>query len=111
MIGAEIIGRKVLGLGVKGLGKLARMTKAANVIGKEGHAIYNTLNWINKTAKTDIIKNTGLVAKNIEEFGKAGAQAVFSRTIENFQEAREVYKNEYDNLYHNLTKKILYFLN
>lgn len=89
---------KVLGLGVKGLGKLARMTKAANIIGKEGHAIYNTLNWINKTAKTDIIKNTGLVAKNIEEFGKAGAQAVFSRTIENFQEAREVYKNEYDNV-------------
>lgn len=87
--------------GVSMLGKgtlaLARKSgKIANVVGKEGHAIYNTLNHINNTSKSFKIADTGLLAKQLETFGHVGTQAVFSRTIENFQEAREVFNSNFE---------------
>lgn len=89
--------------GVKALSKVGKAGKAANVVSKETNAIYNTLNWINKTAKKDIIKNTGLVANKIEKYGDAAGKAVISRTIENFQEVREVYNNQYNTILETLS--------
>lgn len=85
---------KALSMAGKGVGKLLRYSDdIAKVIGKESNTVYNTLNWINKNSKRIHIEDTGIIAKNIENFNETLSSAMISRTVENFQEAREVFNS------------------
>lgn len=81
------------------LGKGLKTTLTFGKIGKNQSLTYNILKKINnaKVARgAKEIEGIGLKAKKLETVGSYTMPAVFSRTMENFQEAREVYKDSYD---------------
>lgn len=77
--------------GIKALGKIGKGTKTIGKLYNKG--IYG----IGKIAeKSHLTSNPARLAKNINTALDLGATAVLSRTIENYMEAREVYKDIYD---------------
>lgn len=76
------------GLGVsKGVGYIG---KIGNISGKAGKLARKGIRVLSKG------KNTGRIYHTLEQGTKIGGMAFVSRTAENYQEAREVYKNVYD---------------
>lgn len=77
--------------GIKALGKIG---KGAKTVGK----LYNKgIYGISKIAeKSHLTSNPARTAKSINTTLDLGATAVLSRTMENYMEAREVYKDIYD---------------
>lgn len=77
--------------GVKALGKIGKGTKTIGKLYNKG--IYG----IGKIAKkSHLTSNPARTAKSINTVLDLGATAVLSRTMENYMEAREVYKDIYD---------------
>lgn len=77
--------------GIKALGKIGKGTKTVGKLYNKG--IYG----IGKIAeKSHLTSNPARTAKSINTALDLGATAVLSRTIENYMEAREVYKDIYD---------------
>lgn len=77
--------------GVKALGKIGKGTKTIEKLHNKG--IYGT----GKIAeKSHLTSNPARTAKSINTALDIGATAVLSRTMENYMEAREVYKDIYD---------------
>lgn len=77
--------------GIKALGKIGKGTKTIGKLYNKG--IYG----IGKIAeKSHLTSNPARTAKSINTALELGATAVLSRTIENYMEAREVYKDIYD---------------
>lgn len=77
--------------GVKALGKIGKETKTIGKLYNKG--IYG----IGKIAeKSHLTSNPARTAKSINTVLDIGATAVLSRTMENYMEAREVYKDIYD---------------
>ena len=77
--------------GIKALGKIGKGTKTIGKLYNKG--IYG----IGKIAeKSHLTSNPARTAKSINTVLDLGATAVLSRTIENYMEAREVYKDIYD---------------
>ena len=77
--------------GVKALGKIGKGTKTVEKLYNKG--IYG----ISKIAeKSHLTSNPARTAKSINTALDLGATAVLSRTMENYMEAREVYKDIYD---------------
>lgn len=77
--------------GVKALGKIGKGTKTIGKLHNKG--IYGT----GKIAeKSHLTSNPARTAKSINTALDIGATAVLSRTMENYMEAREVYKDIYD---------------
>lgn len=77
--------------GVKALGKIGKGTKTIGKLYNKG--IYG----IGKIAeKSHLTSNPARTAKSINTVLDIGATAVLSRTMENYMEAREVYKDIYD---------------
>lgn len=77
--------------GIKALGKIGKETKTIGKLYNKG--IYG----IGKIAeKSHLTSNPARTAKSINTVLDLGATAVLSRTMENYMEAREVYKDIYD---------------
>lgn len=77
--------------GIKALGKIGKGTKTIGKLYNKG--IYG----ISKIAeKSHLTSNPARTAKSINTALDLGATAVLSRTMENYMEAREVYKDIYD---------------
>ena len=77
--------------GIKALGKIGKGTKTVEKLYNKG--IYG----ISKIAeKSYLTSNPARTAKSINTTLDLGATAVLSRTMENYMEAREVYKDIYD---------------
>ena len=77
--------------GIKALGKIGKGTKTIGKLYNKG--IYG----IGKIAeKSHLTSNPARTAKSINTVLDLGATAVLSRTMENYMEAREVYKDIYD---------------
>ena len=77
--------------GIKALGKIGKGTKTVEKLYNKG--IYG----ISKIAeKSHLTSNPARTAKSINTTLDIGATAVLSRTMENYMEAREVYKDIYD---------------
>lgn len=77
--------------GIKALGKIGKGTKTIGKLYNKG--IYG----IGKIAKKNhLTSNPARTAKSINTVLDLGATAVLSRTMENYMEAREVYKDIYD---------------
>lgn len=77
--------------GVKALGKIGKGAKTVEKLYNKG--IYG----ISKIAKkSHLTSNPARTAKSINTVLDLGATAVLSRTMENYMEAREVYKDIYD---------------
>lgn len=77
--------------GIKALGKIGKGTKTIGKLYNKG--IYG----IGKIAKkSHLTSNPARTAKSINTVLDIGATAVLSRTMENYMEAREVYKDIYD---------------
>ena len=77
--------------GIKALGKIGKGTKTVEKLYNKG--IYG----ISKIAeKSHLTSNPARTAKSINTALDLGATAVLSRTMENYMEAREVYKDIYD---------------
>lgn len=77
--------------GIKSLGKIGKGTKTIGKLYNKG--IYG----IGKIAeKSHLTSNPARTAKSINTALDIGATAVLSRTMENYMEAREVYKDIYD---------------
>lgn len=77
--------------GIKALGKIGKGTKTVEKLYNKG--IYG----ISKIAeKSHLTSNPARTAKSINTVLDLGATAVLSRTMENYMEAREVYKDIYD---------------
>lgn len=77
--------------GIKALGKIGKGTKTIGKLYNKG--IYG----ISKIAeKSHLTSNPARTAKSINTVLDLGATAVLSRTMENYMEAREVYKDIYD---------------
>lgn len=77
--------------GIKALGKIGKGTKTIGKLYNKG--IYG----IGKIAeKSHLTSNPARAAKSINTVLDIGATAVLSRTMENYMEAREVYKDIYD---------------
>lgn len=77
--------------GIKALGKIGKGTKTIGKLYNKG--IYG----IGKIAeKSHLTSNPARTAKSINTALDLGATAVLSRTMENYMEAREVYKDIYD---------------
>lgn len=77
--------------GIKALGKIGKGTKTIGKLYNKG--IYG----IGKIAeKSHLTSNPTRTAKSINTVLDLGATAVLSRTMENYMEAREVYKDIYD---------------
>ena len=64
--------------------------KIGNIGGKAGKLARKGINLITKG------KNTGRIYHTLQQGAEIGTMAFMSRTAENYQEAREVYKNVYD---------------
>ena len=64
--------------------------KIGNIGGKAGKLTRKGINLITKG------KNTGRIYHTLQQGAEIGTMAFMSRTAENYQEAREVYKNVYD---------------
>lgn len=86
----------------KGVSTLGKMAKYHNLVkaGKSATAISRDMNRASKLSRT-IAKATGVsrpvqLAKTLDVAGSASANAVLQRTLENWQEAREVYKATYE---------------
>lgn len=77
--------------GIKALGKIGKGTKTIGKLYNKG--IYG----IGKIAeKSHLTSNPARTAKSINTVLDLGATAILSRTMENYMEAREVYKDIYD---------------
>lgn len=77
--------------GIKALGKIGKGTKTVEKLYNKG--IYG----ISKIAeKSHLTSNPARTAKSINTALELGTTAVLSRTMENYMEAREVYKDIYD---------------
>lgn len=76
---------------VKGMSTAGKMNKSYSLMG-------NTLMKINRSKVGKVFKNTDInnVIAKTDAFNDVAATAFMSRTLENRQEAREVYKNNYD---------------
>ena len=84
---------------VKGMSTAGKMNKSYSLIG-------NTLMKINRSKVGKVFKNTDInnVIAKTDAFNDVAATAFMSRTLENRQEAREVYKNNYDSYLDQLNK-------
>lgn len=84
---------------VKGMSTAGKMNKSYSLMG-------NTLMKINKSKVGKVFKNTDInnVIAKTDAFNDIAATAFMSRTLENRQEAREVYKNNYDSYLDQLNK-------
>lgn len=76
---------------VKGMSTAGKMNKSYSLMG-------NTLMKINRSKVGKVFKNTDInnVIAKTDAFNDVAATAFMSRTLENRQEAREVYKNNYN---------------
>lgn len=84
---------------VKGMSTAGKMNKSYSLMG-------NTLMKINKSKVGKVFKNTDInnVIAKTDAFNDIAATAFMSRTLENRQEAREVYKNNYNSYLDQLNK-------
>lgn len=94
----------------KGVSTLGKMAKYHNLVkaGKSATAISRDMNRASKLSR-GIVKATGVsrpvqLAKTLDVVGSASANAVLQRTLENWQEAREVYKATYDDALNRLNE-------
>lgn len=94
----------------KGVSTLGKMAKYKNLVkaGKSATAISRDMNRASKLSRS-IAKTIGVsrpvqLAKTLDVVGSASANAVLQRTLENWQEAREVYKATYDDALNHLNE-------